>query len=614
MSSLFGFYDLDGGPIEPALLSRAESTMQRRGDKFRGSHRAGEVGVGFTANHPLEGSLFVHTETFVAVAADARLDNKQSLIEILQLSKNASFAEIITKAYLKWGQDCPCHVEGDFAFIIWDPRRKHLFGARDRLGLKQLLYHYSPEKVFGCATDAKTLFVHENIQARPSEVRLLDFFVGSLEGIDKTCTAYSSVSRLPPGHTLLLKNGRISISAYWALEPQAPSQLKTQGEFVEAFQGVLKTAVARRFDSIDTTGVMVSGGMDSSAAAAMAVKQFGTGVKGFSAVNSGDPSCVETDMIRRVNNHLGLIPNYIDLATPQQWLDDAQSGLANISDPFDSNMTLMRAVMGSAAREGKTVLVDGAWGDTVFAPGSHVRRHMRSAQFISAWQALRADRNYHSELGPLPPVYLKMLASTLCPAALKSSLAPLKYWRHAAQLKASLCLKNEFLDEQKLAERLAKLGSYVGHDSWRNPFLEAAEIVNHPYHVVARERYDRTAGHFGVIMRDPFTDVDLVSFCLSLPIKQKTAQGEPKTLLRQSMAQLLPEAVISRLSKEHLGFKFSKKIVPDKEVNMRLLYCNLFLTHSNNSDGVVSMTEQQLHNAYYVLNWLDVTESNLSLI
>ena len=164
--------------------------MQRRGTKFAQSIASGSLGLGFTANHPSEGSIYKHPETSIIVSADARLDNQEVLREALNLSPITSFAELIAKAYFKWGPDCPRFLEGDFAFIIWDPREQHLFCARDRLGLKQLLYHFTPHKVFGCATDAKTLFIHDAIQQRPNETRLLDFFVG-LEGI---CLLYTSPS------------------------------------------------------------------------------------------------------------------------------------------------------------------------------------------------------------------------------------------------------------------------------------------------------------------------------------------------------------------------------------------------------------------------------------
>lgn len=604
MSGLFGFYNLNGHSLDQDVLIRARAAMHRRGSLFKNVSQSGLIGLGFTANHPSEGSFYSHSETSVVVVADARLDNMQELTKVLNLKVNSSFAEVIAKAYLKWDTDCSEHLDGDFAFMIWDPRHNHLFAARDRLGLKQLLYHYSPNKVFGCATDAIALFAHEDIQRRLCEARLLDFFVGTLEGIDKTCTAYETVKRLPPGHKLLLKDGQLSISSYWNLVPQVSSNLKTQNEFVEAFQALLSIAVARRFDSLDTTGVMVSGGMDSSAAAAIAVHQFGPGVKTFSAINTADPFCIETCMIDLVNRHLGVISNSVDLAAREQWLGYAKSGLAEISDPFDSNMNLMRGVCGAAKHANMTVLMDGAWGDTIFAPGAHVRRLMRAGQLIAAQKALKADRDYHGDVAAFLPIYSKMLISSFLPSVVKSNLAPLKYKLHAVKLKHMLRLTDEFVNRHNLEKRLKELDSHSRHYSWRNPDAEAAEIVSHPYHIVARERYDRVASHFGLIMRDPYTDLDLVKFCLSLPTIQKTANGIPKSLLRNAMNGQLPEPIISRLSKEHLGYKFTQQVYSTVELVLKKPSLDLPSMVAIDRQTKYEMTDDFIQNLYFATNWV----------
>jgi asparagine synthase (glutamine-hydrolysing) len=610
MSSLFGFYNLSGRPLEGRILNRAQIAMQNRGARFTDSYILDALGLGFSANHPSEGSLYHHRETSIVAAADARLDNKQDLTEALALRSNTSIAEIIVRAYLKWGQDCPSHLKGDFAFVIWDPRKNQLLCARDHLGLKQLLYHFTANKVFGCASDAKTLFAHEGIHRRMSEARLLDFFVQSLEGIDKSCTAFEGVNRLPPGHSLILKNGHVSLSKYWTLEPKPPSKLKTQSAFIEAFNAHLQTAVMRRFDSTETTGMMVSGGMDSSAAAALAVQKIGSDIKAFSAINSADPNCIETRMIRQVNSHLGITAKYVDLAKPAQWLGDARSGLAEISDPFDSNMNMMRGICGAAKREKMTVLMDGAWGDTVFAPGSHVRRLIRDGRFFAARKALNADRDYHGETTPSLPKYIILLGSTFIPSALKTCIFPIRNQLRTNQFIKSLKLDDGFANRNKLAERLKKYYSHINYKTWHNLHDEAAEIIHHPNFTVARERYDRVAGHFGLIMRDPYTDIDLVKFCLSLPIDQRTAEGIPKLLLRRAMSDFLPAPVTSRLSKEHLGFKFSNGVYVAGKKAFTKYDQDLISKYTTVNLPLSAMTDSQKHDLFYSMNWIGLFESS----
>ena len=559
MSSQFGFYNLDGRLVLNSNLEQAQAAMQRRGTKFAQSIASGSLGLGFTANHPSEGSIYKHPETSIIVSADARLDNQKELCRTLNLRPITNFAELIAKAYFKWGPDCPRFLEGDFAFIIWDPREQHLFCARDRLGLKQLLYHFTPHKVFGCATDAKTLFIHDAIQQRPNETRLLDFFVG-LEGIDKTITSFSGVTRLKPGHILQLKNGHLSTSSYWTLEPQEPSKLTTQDQYKEAFTALFTKAVSKRFDSPQTTGVMVSGGMDSSAVAATVYKEFGSTFKGFSAINSEDPYCIETTMIYDVNRHLGIRSIYLDLAKPSLWMSDAQNGLREVSEPFDSHMTLMRAIYGAAKRENMNVVLDGGWGDIIFAPGAHILRKIRSGKLISAWNDLLDERYYHDEKGSLISVYLRMIAASFAPTTLKSKIDPIRLKRHHNHVVKNLGLSKRLVKKHNLIGQLKTFHSHQEKGIWKNPAREAANIITHTNALVGRERYDRVAGYFGLIPRDPFTDLDLVKFCLSLPTDQKTNQGVRKILLRQAMRSTLPSTIILRSTKEHLGLDFTKRI------------------------------------------------------
>ena len=474
---------------------------------------------------------------------------------------DVSNAEIITAGYLKWGIGCLRYLEGDFAFVIWDPQDSQMFCARDRMGLKQLLYHYDSGKIFAFSTDAKAIFADTRITRQINKTRVLDFIIGSLEGVDKIVTPYEGVSRLQPGHYLRLKSGRMSIQSYWSLEPQEPSRLKTQADYIEAFKTHLKDSVARRIDNPITTGVMVSGGLDSSSIAAMGIDEFGPIIRSYSGINSANEKCVETKMIRAVNEHLGFNPVYMDLAKPAEWINGAKDGLSEILDPFDSNMTMLRGIYGAAQKNGLTVMLDGAYGDVVFSPGNHMRREMRRGRLTSAWQSLQAKTYGESGLYEMLWLYIKMLVSTLLPPSLTQKISDKKHARFTRHLLQSLGLREDIVRRHDLEGRLVTLRAHRGHDSWKNPYMEAVEIVDHPYNVVARERYDRVSSHFGIIARDPFSDVKLVKFCLSLPQFYKTHNGKTKSLLRKTMRNTLPDMVTERVSKEHLGFQFTQSLL-----------------------------------------------------
>lgn len=607
MSALFGFYHLDGSTASKQLLQRAARAMHRRGSLFGSQFISGATGLSYVANHSTEGSLNVDAHTAISVVADARIDNRDSLIEQLKLVGHPTNADIIGASYLKWSKNCPEHLQGDFAFAVWDKREEKLFCARDRFGLKQLLYHYVKGSIFTFSTDAKGLFVHPRVPCILNEARMLDFLVGSLEGIDCETTPFLNVFRLPPGHHLTISTKGLSLVRYWALEPQTPRLHHQQEDYCEELQELLTKAVELRTKSPSSTGIMASGGLDSSSILALAAGLHNPqAIQAVSAINSADQNCVETAMIRDLSNHIDAKFNFVDLADFQSWESDALSGLSEIPDPFDSNMTMLRGIYGLAKKNGWNVVLDGAWGDTVFADGSSARRFISRGNLIKAWQSLKADREYYGLVGDQSAIYFRSLVSAFLPVPIKTVNQSWKRKKQARSLQASLGLRAEFAQRHNLTERLAQLEKQLSRDGWRDPNHEAAELIAHPNGVAARERYDRVAGHFGIIARDPFTDVKLVEFCASLPPKLKNpVNGRPKYLLREIMKDVLPHSVSTRMTKEHLGFKFTQMLFRKNNLTRDFGIDNSGWLNKNLLPENSTTKEEARQNRVFLSSWIN---------
>ncbi len=105
--------------------------------------------------------------------------------------------------------------------------------------------------------------------------------------------------------------------------------------------------------------------------------------------------------------------------------------------------------------------------------------------------------------------------------------------------------------------RVSKFDALVSDEAWKSAQQSSVAANTHPNGVVASERYDRVAAESGLEIRDPFTDIELLTFCVSLPDSQRTKRGARKAILRHSMRNWLPRAVCDRTSKEHLGHLFT---------------------------------------------------------
>jgi len=218
MSGICGIFRLDGGL--PMGLEAMLRKLERRGPDGTHTFRDGAVALGHAALNTTPESLsetlpFIHAETGCAITADLRLDNRDELIAALGLDAKDRVigdGEIILHAYLRWGEDCPARLLGDFAFAIWDPRGRKLFCARDQMGMKQLIWHRTQGRLFAFASEPRAVLLAEGVPKRINEGRIADFLENYLEGIDYTSTFFEEVFRLPPAHYLTVSADRFDLS------------------------------------------------------------------------------------------------------------------------------------------------------------------------------------------------------------------------------------------------------------------------------------------------------------------------------------------------------------------------------------------------------------------
>ncbi|HLF31621.1 MAG TPA: hypothetical protein VI566_11415, partial [Xanthomonadales bacterium] len=145
MSGIFGIVNTDGKPVTAQDLDRMQATLAHRGPNGSNVWLDGPAGFGQLMLHTTAESLrerlpWQHPESQLVITADARIDNRSDLSRSLQLSDSESSAmpdsQFILAAYMRWGDDCVDHLLGDFAFVIWNPRTRQLFCARDHLGVR----------------------------------------------------------------------------------------------------------------------------------------------------------------------------------------------------------------------------------------------------------------------------------------------------------------------------------------------------------------------------------------------------------------------------------------------------------------------------------------------
>ncbi|TIT94288.1 MAG: lasso peptide isopeptide bond-forming cyclase, partial [Mesorhizobium sp.] len=201
----------------------------------------------------------------LAITADCRLDNRDELLARLGIrDKSVADAMLVMRAYLTWGDASPTHLQGDFAFAIWDSERRALFCARDHFGVKPFYYHASDRR-FAFASEIGPILGLDDTSARISEHQISGFLAGLTD--DPQSTAYTDIFRLPARHSLTVTDSQVVLRRYWQIQP---SGRPLRSDAAEEFGHLFKQSVHNRMRGTDAVGAMLSGGLDSSSIACVA--------------------------------------------------------------------------------------------------------------------------------------------------------------------------------------------------------------------------------------------------------------------------------------------------------------------------------------------------------
>ena len=563
MSGIAGLWRLDTRAVERPELDAMLERLKHRGPDGSGTWHEGPIGVGHRMLHTTPESLgerqpLVSATGNLILTADARIDNRKELCSLLP-APSVTDAELVLRAYERWGEACPEHLRGDFAFVIWDGRRQALFCARDHFGVKPFFYHHRAGRLFAFASEIKGLLALPDVPRRLNEVRVADLLVPVLE--DKEITFYEEIVRLPPAHWMLVHRDGVRRQQYWALDPTREVRLGSDLEYAEAFRELFTDAVRSRLHSAFPVGSMLSGGLDSSSIVTVArrlLTERGLGaLPTFSITFADAPECDEREYIEAVVRGGGLAPHYID-ADPLSPLADLERVLEHQDEPFYAPNLFMHWALYRAANEhGVRVLLDGIDGDTTV---SHSLVHLSELARAGRWWTLSQEvqgLSRHLRRSPWPILWhhgLKPLAPNLL-RQIKRKVRP----RRALTL-SEATLRPDFVDRIGWAERKRALlrsratpARTSREDHWRR--------LNSGLVPFILEVADRAAAAFSVEPRYPFFDVRLAEFCLAIPAQQKLSQGWTRMVMRRAMAGFLPPEVQWRAGKADLSPKFVRSLL-----------------------------------------------------
>ena len=572
MSGIAGLWRLDGRPVEPAELESMTARLAHRGPDGAGAWRDGPVGLGHRMLHTTPESLrerqpLVSASADLVLTADARLDNRDELCSLLPAPRSLTDAALILLAYERWGERCPEHLLGDFAFAIWDARRRLLFCARDHFGVKPLYYHHRSGQLFAFASEIKGLLALPEVPRRLNEVRVADYLVPLLE--DKEITFYEEIVRLPPAHWMTVDREGIRRQEYWALDPERDIRLRSDDEYAAAFREIFTEAVRCRLRSAYPIGSMLSGGLDSSSIVCVArqllAENGGGPLHTFSAVLGGPPEYDERPYVTAVTRGNGVRPHQVGIQDIGL-VDALDSVLDQVEEPFLYTFVFAYSALYRTAREqrARTVL-DGLDGDTTVSHGVSYLAELLARGRL--WALV-------SEVSALAKRWNRSPWSFLWGYAVRPWVPD---WAHRGWRKVrgrqEVAWAENGLISRAFALRVNVPARFraQGGFGWI-PMRSAREChfrrLTSGGFTWTLETLDRAASGFGIEARHPFFDRRLAEYCLALPPQQQLYRGWTRRVMRDALADLLPDDVQRRGGKTGLSPTFVQALLGSGEESL----------------------------------------------
>ncbi len=542
-------------PIDPARVERMTDVLTHRGPDGSGVWTAPGVGLGHRRLSiiDVEGSpqpMHSASERLV-ISFNGEIYNFRELRKELG-ARDMTFrtdgdTEVILAAYEQWGADCVKHLHGMFAFAIYDRKRRELFLARDRFGVKPLFYAQLSDGAMAFASELKGLLAHPLMRREVDPRAVEDFMAWGY--VPDHRSILQGVAKLPAGHTLLLKHDSPvpRPSQYWDISFAERHKGKAKDLEAELLHH-LQQGVTSRMVSDVPLGAFLSGGVDSSSVVAFMAEASRHPVKtcsiGFDVASADETSHAEKVARLFATDHEARTVNVDQF--------DAIDTIAGMFDePFADASALPTWRVCKLAKENVTVALSGDGADEALAGYRRQVFHAHEERL----RALLPETLRKNVLGPLGRIYPKADWAPR-PLRAKTTLLSLAGTGEMGYARALSVLPPEGRFALYSPELAAKLGDYraegplldlMGNAPARSG-LDVAQYADLKFWLPGDilTKVDRTSMATSLEAREPLLDHRLVEFAAGLPDGLRVKGRQGKWLLKKAMERYLPDDILYR--------------------------------------------------------------------
>jgi asparagine synthase (glutamine-hydrolysing) len=547
MSVQAGVWNFDGRPVDPKQIDDISQFLKQQGPDGESHYVDDSVALLYrpfhtTAESRREQQPYFSHRGFI-LTWDGRLDNRHALIADLRsdFETNPTDIAIVAAAFDRWETDCFRRLIGDWAVSIWKPEQRELFFAADFMAIRHIFYYLKKDRILW-STDLSSLVLLSNDKFHIDD----DYIAGYLaHNPDAHLTPYLEIREVPPGQFVRVRGGSAVIERFWRFSPKSRIRYKTDSEYEEHFRHVFRQAVQRRLRSDSPVLAELSGGLDSSSIVCMAddiLAKEGAETSCLDTLSYFDktePSGDDWTYFQKVEAKRGRAGIHIDgsrLGTSPDSL--ACTDFCPLPGGLGYGQTLDTERADAVRREGYRAVLSGIGGDEftggVPDPRAHLADLIVQFKFVSLAKQLMA----WSLVKRRPWIQLLwQSAIDVVPASLGQYFAK--------EAKIEPWIRKDFAKRTGLTIRQLDVDEHFG--LWlptRRSYIAGVLMMANnlaklapPANALEEARY-------------PFLDQRLIEFILSIPADQMLRPGERRSLMRRSLAGIVPQEILSRRTKQ----------------------------------------------------------------
>ena len=549
------FSSKSGQLVSRPVLEAMRDVITHRGPDEEGIFIDGNVGLGHrrlsivdvaSGHQPMtneDASLHITYNGEIYNHADYR----ESLDAKGHVYQTHCDTETILHLYEEHGSACVDYLRGMFAFAIWDQRKQELFIARDRLGVKPLYYVHRDDGSLFFGSEIKTLLEARAVRPEINYAVLSDYLANHATSGEETL--FRGVKRLLPGHVLTWRDGEVTIRRYWDVDFTKDSDTRDDKTYIKQWSELFRESVRLRLMADVPLGMFLSGGIDSSAIAAMMSEMVTEPIKTFS-VAFAEREANELEYARLVaetykTNHHEIV------VSPEQFFEALPRLVWHEDEPLAHPSSVALYFVSHLASQHVKVVLTGEGSDELLAGYGRYRRTLWNLSMGQRYNKLtpsfarEALRNQIESTLPTGRLRQKLMRTFLVLSPELESIyfdnfavfpMPMQQHMFTRETRARMHEIDPYVELRRILARTKDMSLLDG--------LLYADIKTYLHELLMKQ--DQMSMATSLESRVPFLDHKLVEFTARMPDTMKLRGGTTKYVLRESMKGVLPEKILTR--------------------------------------------------------------------